>query len=103
MKKLRAKLLVAEKLLSHLCLRKCNQDHVENLHSQIRGYNGFNDHPSVTAYINALRCLSCSFSTSELLDQTMSSGANCVPDGEHGDQPVIERSQLNIIRKKNNT
>ncbi|KAK7088797.1 hypothetical protein V1264_022670 [Littorina saxatilis] len=81
---LSTKLIQDEKVLSHLCLRKCNQDHVENLHSQIRGYNGFNDHPSLTSYVNALRCLACSFSTSELLDKTIRAGANCQPDGEHG-------------------
>jgi ferredoxin len=80
------KLLVEEKIMTHLCLRKCNQDHVENLHSQIRHYNGFNDHPSVPAYVNALRCLSCSSSVSELLDKTISSGSNCLPDGEHGER-----------------
>eukprot|EP00745_Piridium_sociabile_P001644 TRINITY_DN11012_c0_g1_i1.p1 TRINITY_DN11012_c0_g1~~TRINITY_DN11012_c0_g1_i1.p1 ORF type:complete len:747 (+),score=148.19 TRINITY_DN11012_c0_g1_i1:561-2801(+) len=84
LKMLSKKLIQDEKVLSHLCLRKCNQDHVENLHSQIRGYNGFNDHPSLTSYVNALRCLACSFSTSELLDKTISAGANCQPDGEHG-------------------
>ncbi|KAL8578147.1 hypothetical protein ACOMHN_051702 [Nucella lapillus] len=78
-----------EEVLTHLCLRKCNQDHVENLHSQIRGYNGFNDHPTLPAYVNALRCLSCSSAASELLDKTISAGANCQPDGEHGHHPIV--------------
>lgn len=74
--------LIRDQKLNHLCLRKCNQDHVENMHSRIRGYNGFNDHPMVDAYVSAIRCLSCSFSTTELLDQAGSTGANCQPDGE---------------------
>ena len=66
--------------LSFLCLQKLNQDHVENLHAQIRNYHGNNIHPMLDAYINAIRCLSSAFSTSELLDSTLSSGANCQPD-----------------------
>ena len=66
-----------------MCLRKCNQDHVENLHSQIRIYNGFNDHPTAEGYINPLRCLASSSSICELLDKTILSGANCQPDDEH--------------------
>ncbi|KAL8602678.1 hypothetical protein ACOMHN_058631 [Nucella lapillus] len=89
MKGLSQKLIMEEEVLTHLCLRKCNQDHVENLHSQIRGYNGFNDHPTLPAYVNALRCLSCSSATSELLDKTISAGANCQPDGEHGHHRIV--------------
>ncbi|KAL8611174.1 hypothetical protein ACOMHN_064464 [Nucella lapillus] len=89
MKGLSQKLIMEEEVLTHLCLRKCNQDHVENLHSQIRGYNGFNDHPTLPAYVNALRCLSCSSQTSELFDKTISAGANCQPDGEHGHHPIV--------------
>jgi len=62
---------------------------VENLHSQIRGYNGFNDHPTPESYINALRCLSCSSSTTELLDKTISAGANCLADGETNTSCII--------------
>ncbi|KAL8614765.1 hypothetical protein ACOMHN_017746 [Nucella lapillus] len=89
MKGLSQKLIMEEEVLTHLCLRMCNQDHVENLHSQIRGYNGFNDHPTLPAYVNALRCLSCSSATSELLDKTIRAGANCQPDGEHGHHPIV--------------
>ncbi|KAL8599934.1 hypothetical protein ACOMHN_057711 [Nucella lapillus] len=53
MKGLSQKLIMEKEVLTHLCLRKCNQDPVENLHSQIRGYNGFNDHPTLPAYVNA--------------------------------------------------
>ena len=76
-------LMVEEKALSFLCLRKVNQDHVENLHSQIRRFNGFNDHPMPEQYVNALHCLACYVSTTELLDKNISSGANCLPDGEN--------------------
>ena len=76
-------LIQDQKIFSHLCLRKCNQDHVENLHSQIRSNNGFNDHPTPEGYINALRCLASNSSICELLDKTISSGANCQPDKEH--------------------
>ncbi|KAL8562565.1 hypothetical protein ACOMHN_045830 [Nucella lapillus] len=89
MKGLSQKLIMEEEVLTHLYLRKCNQDHVENRHSQIRGYNGFNDHPTLPAYVNALRCLSCSSATSELLDKTISDGANCQPDSEHGHHPIV--------------
>ncbi|GFN93250.1 transposable element p transposase [Plakobranchus ocellatus] len=82
LKALSTHLLKEEKILTHLCLRKCNQDHVENLHSQIRNYKGFNDHPKAESYINALRCLACSSSTTELLDKTISAGANCLSDKE---------------------
>ena len=40
MKALSQELIVDKKVLNFLCLRKCNQDHVENMHCQIRGYNG---------------------------------------------------------------
>lgn len=76
-----------------MCLRKCNQDHVENLHSQIRNYNGFNDHPTPEGYINALRCLASNSSICELLDKTISSGANWQPDKEHS----TNFSNVNII------
>ena len=77
-------LMKDNKELEYLCLRKCNQDHVENLHAQIRSKNGFNDHPTSEGYITALRCLACSSSLTELLDATISSGANCLPDEENG-------------------
>ena len=66
--------------LSYICMRKCNQDHVENLHGQIRAYHGFNDHPNVISYVTALKYLSCQFLTAELLKP--SSGANCLPDND---------------------
>lgn len=69
--------VVTERTLSFMCLRKINQDHVENLHCQIRGYNGFNDHPPARDYVNALRGLACKSSTSELLDTVHPDGANC--------------------------
>lgn len=47
-----------------------------------RGYNGFNDHSMVIAYISVIRCLSCSLGTTELLDSAASSGVNCQSDGE---------------------
>eukprot|EP00745_Piridium_sociabile_P013933 TRINITY_DN20534_c0_g2_i1.p1 TRINITY_DN20534_c0_g2~~TRINITY_DN20534_c0_g2_i1.p1 ORF type:complete len:764 (-),score=172.59 TRINITY_DN20534_c0_g2_i1:134-2425(-) len=84
MRQLTHKLIIDKEIMTYLCLRKCNQDHVENLHSMIRGYNGFDDHPTLPAYTNALRCLSCRFSTTELLDKTISAGANCLPDNEAG-------------------
>ncbi|XP_005095249.1 uncharacterized protein LOC101858172 [Aplysia californica] len=76
-KGLSQQLIMEEEVLTHLCLRKCNQDHVENLHSQKRGYNGFNNHPTIPGYVNALHCQSSSSATSELLDKTISAGANC--------------------------
>jgi hypothetical protein len=33
-----------------LCLRKANQDHVENLHCLIHAYHSSNDHPMTDAY-----------------------------------------------------
>lgn len=77
MKKLAEKLLVQDNSMSFLCLRKLNQDHVENLHCQIRGRNGFNDHPMLPAYVSAIKCLACQISTTELLESATSSGANC--------------------------
>ena len=92
MKALSQELIVDKKMLNFLCLRKCNQDHVENMHCQIRGYNGYNDHPSVDAYVNAIRCLACSISTSELLDSDISKGANCLVDGELDSLPYEAQS-----------
>lgn len=91
-------LLGEKKILSHICLWKCNQDHVENLHSQIQGYNGFNDHPNAESYINALRCLACRSSTTELLDKTISSVSNCLPDGE--DSATSNSSSVADMPKK---
>ena len=56
--------------------RKINQDHVKHLHSLIRGYNGYDDHPDVFSYVKTIRCLACQYSTSELIE-THSLGANC--------------------------
>lgn len=69
--------VIEREVLSYICTRKLNQDHVENLHSQIRGFNGFNDHPNVPDYVNALRGLACKFSTSELIESCHPAGANC--------------------------
>ena len=66
--------LLQDNGLSYLSLRKINQDHVENLHCQIRSYHGFNDHPMCDAYATALRCLSASFAPKELI---LSKSANC--------------------------
>lgn len=74
--------LIETKIMDFLCLRKCNQDHVENMHCRIRGRNGFNDHPTLTGYVNAIRCLACAFSTTDLLDSSISEGRNCMDDGE---------------------
>ncbi|ELT87083.1 hypothetical protein CAPTEDRAFT_197858 [Capitella teleta] len=53
--------------MKFLRLRKTNQDHIETLHSQIRGSRGFYDRPIPDHYVIALRTLSSSFQTSELL------------------------------------
>jgi hypothetical protein len=74
-------LVVDKKVMSYLCLRKCNQDHVENLHSLIRGNSGHNDHPMSQFYISALRILACSFQTTELL--ALSDSSNCEADDDH--------------------
>ncbi|ELU06309.1 hypothetical protein CAPTEDRAFT_204178 [Capitella teleta] len=69
-------LLVKQKVMTFLYVRKLNQDHVEKLHCLIRGYNGFKDHPDLPAYVVARRCLAAGASTTELRN-TSSPGANC--------------------------
>ena len=73
------KYMVDDPQLTFLFTRRLNQDHVENLHCLIRGHNGFNNHPCVTKYASALRSLACRFSTTELVQTTQPSGANCEP------------------------
>ncbi|GFR73105.1 THAP domain-containing protein 9 [Elysia marginata] len=93
MKGLAEKLLIQDRSMPFLCLRKLNQDHVENLHSQIRGRNGFNDHPMLSAYVSAIKCLACQVNTSELLEASASTGANCellCEDGEDYGTPAEE-------------
>jgi hypothetical protein len=80
MRELCRELLVESKVMNYVCLRKFNQDHVENLHSVIRDNNRHNDHPLVQFYISAIRTLTCSFQTTELL--VLPSSANCEPDEE---------------------
>lgn len=74
--------LVRPNGLSFLCREKVNQDHVENFHAQISAYHSHNHHPMLDAYVTAIRCLASAFSSSELLDRTISAGANCCPDSE---------------------
>ncbi|ELU02062.1 hypothetical protein CAPTEDRAFT_218121 [Capitella teleta] len=78
--------LLLDRNFSFVSLRKFNQDHVENLHSRIRSFNGNNQHPMVSEYVNAIRCLACAASTTELLDRDINKGQNCLPDGELGIQ-----------------
>ena len=40
MQQLCEKVVVTEKLLQYVCLRKCIKDHIENLHSLIHGNGG---------------------------------------------------------------
>ena len=78
LKALSLELLSPPHNLSFLCLRKCNQDKVENLHCQIRQFNRMNDHPDVIGYTNALRCLAISYSPIEFVWQSHES--NCEED-----------------------
>ena len=57
-----------------LCLRKCDQDQVENMH---RAFRGFNDNPMLHQYVTAIKCLSCSLGTKELIDSSISTSTNC--------------------------
>ena len=84
--------MIVEKKIKYLALRKVNQDHVENMHAQIRGYNGYNYHPMAPAYLNAIRCLSSSLLTGELLEANVSKGRNCQADGEHS--PLVPHPSL---------
>lgn len=84
--------LVATGAIPVLYTRKLNQDHVENLHSQLRGYHGFQDHPSSQEYITALRCLSCQFNTAELIETNHSVSANCESSAWEADLPRVPAS-----------
>ena len=68
LKQLCETLIRDEKLVHFWCLRKFNQDHVENMHSRISAFHGFNDHPMRHQYVTAIKCLSCSLGTTELID-----------------------------------
>ena len=56
---LRSMRLLSEELLNdglrHVPLRRLGQDHIENILCCVRGKNGFNDHPEVSACRPALR------------------------------------------------
>ena len=68
MKNICKKLLVDDKVMDFLALRRLNQDHVENLHALIRSAHGPNDHPKAHKYVSAIRKLACNALISELFD-----------------------------------
>ena len=79
LKQLCETLIKDEKPVHFLCLRKFNQDHVENIHSRISAFHGFNDHPMRHQYVTAIKFLSCtcSLGTTELIDSFLSKSTNC--------------------------
>ena len=58
-------------------LEKFNQGHVENIHSRISAFHGFNDNPMRHQYVTAIKCLSCSLGTTELIDSSLAKSTNC--------------------------
>ena len=80
--------IIENPILTFLCTRKLNQDHVENLHCMIRAKHGLDDHPNPQGYISALRCLSAKAFTSELVQVSHPAGANCEP--EPWDNPKMD-------------
>ena len=99
---------MGEKTLHAFYPRKLTQAHVENLHSQIRGYGGFNDHPNAHDYTNALRCLACKFSTTELVEAYQSDKTNCeqwedsLPAAE-AEAPKAEATQTEALESEDAT
>ena len=63
-----------------MCLRRLNQDHVENLHALIRSHNGYCDHPTAMGYVSALRKVACYALLSELFNDKAVSNKNCQSD-----------------------